>query len=106
MLFKSIILSIFMLLSFNIQASPAQQEQQERCVVEATLTQMGFEARFLMDKEEFAVRLEEFKKEVAKDPNVSPEALERAVKALKQGFAGLSPQKAFDACMSQKQVSR
>lgn len=104
MLSKAIMLLVSIFLSLSIQASPAQQEQIQRCQTEAALTQFGFSARFNMDKEEFLAQLEKFKAEAAKDPNVPAGAVDKAVKALKQGFAGLSPQKAFDACMSQKTV--
>jgi len=103
------ILSVFMFLSLlfvnNVaQASPDQQERIQFCQREAMLTQIGFQARLQMDMEEFMKRLQEFKKDMDKDPDISKEDKDHAVKSLLQGFSGLSPQKAFNACMSQKQV--
>lgn len=104
-MFKRLLLAvIFMFMSTYVLASPAQQEKQERCKFEAMVTQMGFQARLSMDKEEFDRKVEELRASAANDPDVSKEQLDTAVRALKQGYAGVSPQKAFDACMRQKQT--
>ena len=104
-MFKALVFYVSMILfTTNVWASPDQQERIQFCQREAMLTQIGFQARLQMDMEEFMKRLQEFKKDLDKDPDISKEDKDNAVKSLLQGFSGLSPQKAFNACMSQKQV--
>jgi hypothetical protein len=105
MLFKRIFLAvIFMFMSTYVLASPDQQERSARCQLEATFTQAGFESRFKYDKEEFEKKLQEFVDAASKDPAVTKEQIEMALRTLRQGFHGMSPQKAYNACMTQKQV--
>lgn len=101
-MFKKILLSLFIMLS--VPMALASPDKEERCKFEAMITQQGFAARLSMDKDEFAVKLKEFVDAASKDKDVPKEQIDMAVKALKQGFAGMSPQKAFDACMRQKQT--
>lgn len=85
-------------------ASPDQRERQEACVLEAQLTQVGFNARKAgMPANEFTAKMQEFMEALTAE-GIDKAEVAAAVKAIKQGYAGITPQRAYDACMSKKQV--
>ena len=101
---KKLFLWACLAVSLSVFASPDQQERSAKCQFEAMVTQLGFQSRFQLDKEEFEAKIKELVEGAAKDPEITKEQVEDTVRALRQGFAGISPQKAFDACMNRKQV--
>jgi hypothetical protein len=106
-MFKAILLSVFMLVSFGTQApalaGPAQQEKLELCRLEALAAVQGLGAMGL-SKEEFNTALKGLVDSAENDPEMPKPVLRAIEKGLRLGYAGIEPQKVFDTCMALKQA--
>jgi hypothetical protein len=102
-MFKAILVSLFMLVSFGTQASPAQVEKADLCRLEALAAVEGQRAQGL-SKDEFNAALKGLVDQAEADPEMPKEVLRAIEKGLKLGYIGITPQTVFDTCMALKQA--